>query len=85
MLLAICRTKNKEVLLFNAPDFLMNIASFEGSRLQPLVCEDHQQDDGVWSIYRNKSTFYINIQIVMHKEHSLLPLKRPFGVHCVGK
>jgi hypothetical protein len=67
----------------------MNIASFEGSRLHPLLCEDRPEDDCVcvcvWSINRNESTLYIKIQLVTHKEHSLLPLKRPFGVYCVGK
>jgi len=63
----------------------MNIASFEGSRLHPLVCEDHHEDDCVWSINRNESILYVKIQLGTHKEHSLLPLKRPFGVYCVGK
>jgi len=37
----------------------MNIASFEDSWLHPLACEDHHEDDCVWSINRNESTLYI--------------------------
>jgi len=53
----------------------MNIASFEGSRLHPLVFEDHHEDGCMWSINRNESTLYIKIELGTHKEHSLLPLK----------